>query len=397
MSEFITAKLHALGEGLAAFVEGGHLPGLVALVARDGDPHVIVAGKRAVNGPPMMRDSIFRIASLTKPITALAALTFVEDGTTSLDAHVDEVLPELADRRVLRAIDGAIEDTVPAERPITLEDLLTCRMGFGIALADGPLPIVRAEHKRKLGTLGVPRPPTPLTADEWLGAFAELPLMYQPGSHWNYNTSSVVLGIFLARLAGQSLETVLAERVFQPLGMVDTSFVVPDEKRDRLTTAYAPEEPSGALTVTDEPETSYWNSPPALENGAAGLVSTIDDFWKFARTIRDRGVFSGGRIISEDLWLAMTTDQLTAEQRAANTVFLGPSGGWGLGLSTWPATSGSPGQRDGVGWSGGTGTTWRTDFDRQLTGILFSQREMTSPEPPELFSAFFRLAYEALG
>ncbi|MEP6659424.1 MAG: serine hydrolase domain-containing protein [Acidimicrobiales bacterium] len=168
---------------MVRYVERGDMPGLITLVARNGDAQVDVIGKKKFGDrEPMQRDAIFRIASLTKPITAAAAMVLVDEGTLLMDRAVDELLPELNGQRVLRRFDAAVDDTVPARRPITLNDLLTYRLGFGVVMEPpGTYPIQTAEEALQLKTLGPPWPPTPHTPDEWIRAFGSLPLMHQPG------------------------------------------------------------------------------------------------------------------------------------------------------------------------------------------------------------------------
>jgi len=388
------AQLH---DALADHVESRKLPGLVSLVARGDEVHVDAIGRPAVGATrTMARDSVFRIASLTKPIAALGALILVDDGVLRLDAPVDDLLPELAKRRVLRSLDADLDDTVAARRSITLDDLLTFRMGFGTIMAPpDTYPIQTAEAELRLMTLGPPWPPSPHTPDEWIRAFASLPLMHQPGEEWMYNTGSQVLGVLIERAAGKPLEVFLRERIFAPLGMRDTGFHVRPEQRDRFTTAYAPDPESGTLHVLDPADDSWWSTPPALPNAAGWLVSTIDDYWAFVKTILRSGVHDGERIVSAASVARMTTDHLDARQRAASALFLGETSGWGYGMAV-PAASGRTGIPGGFGWEGGSGTTWRSDVGRGLTGILFTQRAMTSPEPPEIFVDFWKHAYAAI-
>jgi CubicO group peptidase (beta-lactamase class C family) len=282
-------------------------------------------------------------------------------------------------------------------RPITLDDLLTFRLGFGCIMAPpNTYPIQRAEEDLQLATLGPPWPPTPHTPDEWMRRLGSLPLMYQPGEQWMYNTGLQVLGVLLERAAGKPLEAFLRECVFKPLGMHDTGFSVSLSQRGRLTTAYKPDPESGALAVLDGVADSYFSRAPTFPNAAGWLVSTIDDFWAFVQMFLNSGVYRGERVISAASVKLMTTDHLTQEQRSAANIFLGDHGGWGLGMLV-PAAGVEPGEiPGGFGWDGGTGTTWRTDVDRGLTGILFTQRAMTSPAPPEAFVDFWNCAYQAI-
>ncbi len=375
------ARLH---DSMAAHVAAGRMPGLVALVACGGEVHVDAIGSPSfASDAAMARDAIFRIASLTKPVTAAATMSLVEEGVLRLGEPVDELLPELAGRRVLRAIDAELDDTVPASRPITLEDLLSFRLGFGsVMVPPGSYPIQRAEAELGLQSIGGPPwPPVAHDADSWIGALGSLPLMCQPGEQWLYNTSAQVLGVLLARACGKDLESVLRERIFEPLGMTDTGFTVPAGNLSRLTTAYQPDPESGELSVLDDAASSWWSTPTSFPDGSGWLVSTIDDYWSFVSMMLAGGTGRGERILSPATVALMTTDRLTSSQRAAAALFLGEHGGWGLGLAV-PAV-GSPDLPlpCGIGWDGGTGTTWRSGLSSGVTGILFTQRAVTSPVP----------------
>jgi CubicO group peptidase (beta-lactamase class C family) len=376
---------------MAAHVRAGQLPGLVGLVASGDDVHIETIGTPSfVDETPLARDAIFRIASLTKPIAAVAALTLVEEGRLRLQEPIDELVPELANRRVLRAIDAELDDTVPANRPITLEDLLSYRLGIGsVMAAPDSFPIQREEAKLGLQSIGGPPwPPVDHDVDGWIAALGSLPLMYQPGEQWLYNTSGQVLGVLLARATGQDLESVLRERVFEPLGMVDTGFTVPADQLDRLTTAYSPDPDTGELFVVDDPAHSWWGTPTSFPDASGWLVSTVTDYWSFVSMLLAGGTGKGQPILRPANVALMTSDRLTPSQRAASAVFL-DGGGWGFGLAV-PA-DGSPDRPlpVGIGWDGGTGTTWRSNLGNGVTGILFTQRQTMSPEPPPLIQDFW--------
>lgn len=388
-----------LRKRLAPPVENGEVPALAALVARDDDVHVEILGSLALgDSRPLPRRAIFRIASLTKPITAAGAMTLIDDGAVALSDPVERFVPELADRRVLRSLDASLGETTPAERSITVEDLLTFRLGFGAIIAPpGTYPIQDAEAELELRTLGPPWPPPPFGSDEWIARFATLPLLHQPGADWRYNTGAQVLGILLERASGQPLEAFLRGRLFEPLGMTDTSFTVPVGKIDRFTTAYMPEAESGTLGLLDPPTGGWWNEPPAMANGAGMLVSTLDDFWAFVSMLVARGRHEGTQLLSPQSVDAMTADHLTAAQRASGSLFLGDQGGgWGYGMAAPGPLAAEPPVPWGYGWNGGTGTVWTTDPLRGLTGILLTTRAMTSPEPPPLFTTFWETAYAAM-
>jgi len=264
-----TARHSRMHEIMAGYVARGEIPGLITLVARGGAAEVDVSGAMEAGGEPLQRDSIFRIASLTKPITAAAAMILVDDGTLGLDEPVDRWLPELASRKVLRRINGPLDDTVPAARLITVRDLLTFTMGMGIPFApSGTYPIQRALDDLQLGQ-GAPRSQAPPEPDEWLRRLGTLPLMHQPGERWMYNTGCDVLGALIARAAGQPFDRFLRERMFEPLGTTDTAFSVPAEKRDRLVTSYLVDPASGALQPSDPPD-GQWSRPPAFPSGPRG-------------------------------------------------------------------------------------------------------------------------------
>jgi CubicO group peptidase (beta-lactamase class C family) len=384
--------LTTLHELMAAHVVSGLMPGLVTLVASGNEVHVDVIGTPSFANPePLARDAIFRIASLTKPITAATTMSLVDEGALRLDQAIDDLVPELAERQVLRAIDAELDDTVPAHRSITVEDLLSFRMGFGSVTAPpGTHPIQRAEAEMGLQSIGGPPwPPVALDPDQWIGALGSLPLLYQPGEQWLYNTSAQVLGVLLARATGKNLAEVMRERIFEPLGMADTGFVVAAEQLSRLTTFFVPNPETGVLSVLDDPSDSWWSRPPRFPDASGWLVSTIDDYWTFVSMILAGGALRGERIVSERSVALMTTDHLTPAQRADARLFLGDHGSWGLGMEV-PAT-GATGEPlpCGFGWDGGSGTTWRTNPERGVTGILLTQRQLTSPEPPPVFDDFW--------
>lgn len=386
------ARLHS---AMSAHVEGGELPGLVALVAVGEAVHVEVVGRKDFGDrEPLPRDAVFRIASLTKPIAAAAAMTFVEDGTFRLEDPVDELLPELAGRRVLRSIDAPLDDTVPAERPIVIEDLLTCKLGFGIIMVPpGTYPIQRAAEPLDLGTLGPPWPPHRMSGDEWIRRLASLPWMDQPGTAWRYNTSIQVLGLLLQRAGGRPLGEVLRTRLFEPLGMADTGFTVRPDQLARLTTAYAPDPRTGEPTLLDGVADSHWRAELPFPTAAGWLLSTIDDFWSFVRMMLGRGrAVDGTRVLSAESVERMLVDRLTPEQRQASRIFLGDDTSWGYGMAV-PIAGRVEGPHP-FGWDGGTGTVWRSDARSGVTRILFTQRAMTSPEPPAIFTEFASLADE---
>ena len=369
------AGLDRLHEAMAARVAKGEFPGMVTLVARGEDVHVDAIGTMAFgSNEPMRRDTIFRITSMTKPILAAATMMLVEGGVLSLDEPVDRLLPELADRKVLKRIDGPLDETVPARRPITVDDLLTFRMGNGLIMEptfDPPYPIVNAAKELEL-VMGPPEPRTPHDPAEWLKRFATLPLMYQPGDRWQYNTGSLVLGVLLARASKQQLADLFRTRIFEPLDMKHTGFSISAEETKRLPIPYQTNFQTGKVEQQKVSGPSVWTKPPAFPSGAAGLVSTIDDYLAFARLLLKDGVHKSKRLLSERSVRLMTSNHLSPEQMAIPDPIRGGQG-WGFGMAVVTApdeVSNEPGR---YGWNGGYGTFWFNDPTRDLVAIAMSQ------------------------
>jgi CubicO group peptidase (beta-lactamase class C family) len=385
-------RMHNVLEG---HVERREMPGLVALVSRGDDVHVETIGSLDFdNRAPMRRDTIFRIASLSKLVTAVAAMILVEDCRLRLDDSIDSWLPEMANRQVLRSIESDLDDTVPANRPITVRDLLTYRMGFGSVMAmPGTYPIQRQIRDLRLGGDGPGLPSQSPRMDEWLRRLGSLPLMAQPGKRWMYHNSGDLLGALVARVAGQPLGEFMRERIFAPLGMRDTGFHLPIEKQDRLPAMYAKDPETGRLEYFDNPARSDWTTPPPFESAGGGLLSTLDDFFAFCRMMLNKGRLGDAQILSRPTVELMTQDHLTPENRTGSELFFGEHSSWGLGFAVDTARRDvyhNPGR---FGWTGGFGTTAYIDPAEDLIGILFTQRMMDSPEPPRVFTDFWTLAY----
>jgi len=348
----------SLEDLLDTAVREGAVPGASALVAHGDDVELACAGE-------LDTDSIVRVASITKPITAAAVMLLVEDGLVALDDPIGRWLPELAEPTVVRTPDAAVDDVVPAARPITVEDLLTFRAGWGFP-SDFSLPAV-VELFQRLPVFG-PRE----TPDEWLATLAGVPMLHQPGDAWLYNTCSDIQGVLIARASGRSLPDFLAGRVFAPLAMTDTDFHVAADKLDRLPPYHRIPE----LPVDDK----LWQEPPVFPSGAGGLVSTLADWHRFGRML----LADGGSLLSAGSVRLMTTDHLTQEQRDASTLFL-EGAGWGYGGSVAP---------DGrYGWIGGTGTTAHVAPAAGTVAVLFTQQQMTGPASTPLMREFWRYAF----
>ncbi|WP_214326498.1 serine hydrolase domain-containing protein [Nonomuraea sediminis] len=400
---FSEAGLRRLRDVLAGHVESGKIPGLVALVGRGEETHVEAIGTmRHDGGAPMRRDTIFRMASTSKPVSIAAAMVLLDECRLRLDDPVDQWLPELADRQVLKRIDSPLDDTVPARRPITVRDLLTSTFGLGMDMTSLGTPIMNAVFEQGL-TPNLPEPmPEP---DEWLRRLGALPLMYQPGERWQYHISNDLLGVLVARVTGQSFETFLRERIFDPLGMKDTAFHVPADKIDRMPTLYAPDPQTGEFLVWDEAKGGRWSESPAFPGGGGGLVSTVDDYHAYFRMLLNGGMHGSHRILSRPAVELMTTNRLTPEQNAGRNAMArdnvhisfgqGQHGGWGFGMAvrTYRGDYAPIGQ---FGWDGGSGTSTYADPANQLTGILLTQVGASVPNSARVFHDFWTTLYQAI-
>jgi CubicO group peptidase (beta-lactamase class C family) len=355
-------------ESVREAIDAGLLAGAVTLVWQGGKVlQVNELGHRDVHaGLPMQRDTIFRIASMSKPVTVAAAMALVEDGRFALAAPVASVLPEIADLRVMANPSGPLEKTVPLRRPITFDDLMTHRSGLAYAFSVGP-PLSRAYGKLMFRQ----------DQDRWLTELAQLPLAHQPGDRLTYSHATDVLGIALSRIEGKPLSEVLADRIFGPLGMTDTGFAVSREGRRRSATMYKLDE-SGMLR--DDVMGPAPVTPPTFCAGGAGLWSTADDYLVFARMLLGGGAVDGVRVLSEESVRLMRTDRLTDEQK--QHPFLGMpfwSGrGFGLNLSvvTDPAKSRQlygPGGLGTFSWPGAYGTWWQADPSADLIMLYLIQ------------------------
>ena len=396
MNGFDRERLRRLGEVMTGHVEDDRVGGVAWLAARGEQLEVGTAGQLTRGeSAPVGRDSIFRIASMTKPMVAVVALMLVEECKLRLEDPVDPWLPELADRHVLVDARGPIDGpTVPALRPITLHDVLTFRLGWGMDFsAPWPQPLITAMGELGLGS-GPPEPQVPPGSDEWMRRLSTLPLLYQPGERWLYNTGSDVLGVLVSRAAGEPLEELMRTRLFEPLGMVDTGFFTKDS--DRLGSCYGGDPATGERVVFDVP-TGQWSSAPNFPSGAGGLVSTLDDVHAFGRMLLAWGRLpDGSRLISRASVEAMTTDQIGAGPGVPGPSFDG-SQGWGFGVGVQVRRTGLGPTVGGYGWAGGLGTSWGNDPREGVVGVVLTTDAFTSAfPPPAVIQDFWTCVYAAL-
>jgi CubicO group peptidase (beta-lactamase class C family) len=368
------------------YVDSGSVPGLAWWVSRDGE---VSRGQLGTSRPrgagdAIRPDTLFRIASTTKPVTAVVAMSLVDDGTLALDDPVERWLPELAERQVLASPDADLRHTVPADRPILVRDVLEFRLGLGYDFGGPPTAVLDTLEQAGIH-VGPPAPQANPDPDAWMALFAPLPLMYQPGERWLYNIGAEVLGVLTARASGTPLPELLQDRVLQPLRMPDTAFSVAPSERRRFGPVWNPVQEGGEPTLYDEAD-GQWSRPPAFPNGADGLVSTVDDLAAFGTMLLENGRGPSDRLVLRSETVeAMTTARMTIDQD--NGV------GWGLGLGVLTRDAPDGRHAGSYGWDGGLGTSWWNDPVTRTTGILLTNQMWASPTPPDHFSAFWGAAF----
>jgi CubicO group peptidase (beta-lactamase class C family) len=396
MAGFDRVRLEGLRATMASHVEADRVGGVAWLAARHdeveaGSAGVLTRGEAA----PVQRDALFRISSMTKPVTAVAALLLVEECRLRLDDPVDELLPELAGRRVLVDGRGPLDGpTTEAARPITVHDVMTFRLGLGMDFeAPWPQPLLEAMGELGLGG-GPPGPQGPPPPDEWMARLSTLPLLHQPGERWLYDVGADVLGVLVARAAGVPFERYLQERVFDPLGMVDTGFAARDG--DRLGTCYGRDPEAGEPVVFDPPD-GQWARPPAFPSGGGGLVSTVDDLLAFGRMLLSGGRLpDGSRLLSRASVAAMTTDQIGIDRGSSGPSADG-SQGWGFGVGVTLRRTGPGPSVGSYGWAGGLGSSWTNDPVEGVVGVVLTTDVFAGPSPPPaVITDFWTRTYAAL-
>lgn len=344
-------------------VARGTAPGIIGVEGHpDGRVQIVATGDLAA-------DAIVRIQSMTKVVQAVATLRLVHDGRLDLDDPVERWVPELADRRVLRTPVSSLDDVTPAVTPITVRHLLTNTSGYGSVMVPSPL----REAMLADGTESGPEP-VAFGAQEWLDALAALPLAFQPGTGWRYHHSFGILGILLSRVVGGSLDEHLQRDLFDPLGMVDTGFVVPRDEAHRLPAAYRRAD-SGSLAEVEPAGAGFWVEPAPFDLSHSELVSTASDYAAFVRMLAAGGVHDGRVIVEPELLDLLRTDQVPAGAKTEDSFFPGfwEGNGWGFGVAV--VTQGEHAGR--YGWSGGQGTDFLVDPDGSFR-IVLAQVEIDS-------------------
>ncbi|MCH7934994.1 MAG: beta-lactamase family protein [Gemmatimonadetes bacterium] len=384
-------RLQRIDDVFGGYVEEGRIAGAVGIVLRHGKLVYTGAwGMRDVAASDRSEvDDIFRIASMTKPITSVAVMILFEEGRFFLTDPVGRYLPELANVPVANLSEATSADDIPtvrARRRMTIQDLL--RHTSGLTYGSFSNSVVDSLYRRT-------RVQRQATLEEMITELGKLPLMYEPGTRWHYSLSTDVLGRLVEVVSGQSFDEFLRERIFEPLGMVDTGFYVPASKWDRFTRSYIRRGPDGTLTAVDR---GSFRQRPTRFSGGGGLVSTAHDYARFAQMLMNGGELDGARILGRKTVELMTVDHLPD---GIPTSFLQPGWGFGLGF-TVKNEAGMDGMPDPVGtyyWYGIRGTSFWVDPEEDLIGIFMIQIQ-TDPERPirdiTFRRQFKRLVYQAV-
>jgi CubicO group peptidase (beta-lactamase class C family) len=389
---FSQAGLAQLDSRLAELASARQRAGYVAVLARNGEVmHTSTAGYADLEADrPMTADTVVRIASMSKPVTAVAALMLIEDGVIALDDPVSDYIPSFANVRVATALqrDESFEiPTTDAERPITVEDLLTHTSGLGYLF----------DYQSNLGALYIGNDIYAAEGDmdSRMETLAGLPLYFQPGSAWFYSYASDVLGHLVSVASGQSLEDFTQTRIFQPLGMDDTTFFLRDDQRDRLAAVYTHDE-DGQLTRVPSAEDTV--SVAAFEAGGAGLFSTANDYIRFAQMLANGGALDGARLLSADTVAAMSTAHVQADRMPDRMDSVDLGYGYGVGV-IYDGPGEHPVRAQGdFGWSGYFDTEFFVSPATGIVAVIMSQ-EQPGPTTPDTIGAravFDRLVYDAI-
>lgn len=362
-------RLDALVDMLdRTYVATGQLPHMHIYLSRDEQPLLsVVRGQARADGTPLRENALYRIASMTKPVTSVAFLMLVEEGRVALDTPVADLIPEFADLRV-----GSDEGPPPA-RPMRMIDLMRHTSGLTYGLQRQTA--IDARYR----ALGLDEFQQKRTSNQFIADLATLPLEFSPGERWNYSVSTDVLGVVIERLTGDDLEAVFRRRIFDPLGMGDSSFVVPDEKAERLTDAWRLDE-SGGISVADLGARSGWRRTGRFLSGGGGLVSSVADYHRFARMLLRGGELGGVRLLSEKTVQAMRRNQLPGggDLASLSSAMFSEADyqdvGFGLGVAMGL-------ERGEYYWGGVFSTYFWIDPINQTIGLFMTQHLPSSTYP----------------
>ncbi len=384
-------RLERIGVGMRRLIEDDKIPGTVTLVARRGKVvHFEANGLRDVEaGLPMEHDTIFRLYSQSKVVTGAAVMLLFEEGHFLMTDPVSKYLPEFAEMEVYLEEENGAPVTEPAAGPVTIQQLATHTSGLTYNFF--PTPVGRMYSRHGVVATGTPLPipsedetiAPPETLKEWSERIATMPLVAQPGTEWHYSAGMDVLGRLVEAVSGMGYGEFLRERLFEPLGMHDTGFHVPDAKVERFAANYGPLE-GGGMNLIDAPGTSAYREPPALEMGGAGLVGTVADYFRFAQMLVNGGEYDGQRLLGRKTVEFMTANHLNPlfpddpMTSLRSGVMPGPRQ-WGMGFGitgsvvTNPATSGLPVSKGTFSWGGAATTGFWIDHEEEIVGIAHTQ------------------------
>lgn len=376
------SRLARINDWMASYVDAGKLPCMQVLVARNGKvAYFDMVGSRDVErNLDVEADTLFRIYSMTKPITSAAIMTFYEEGRFHLDEPVSRFIPAFAELNVFAGGTADSYETVPAERPITFRDLLTHTSGLTYDFIDETV-VGELYRKNRLFHVSGKQ-----TMPEFIERLATVPLLAHPGSEWNYSVSTDVLGYLVELLGDRPFADVLQTRIFDRLGMEDTAFYVPDAKRDRFAACYTVAE-GGGLKLTDDPTSSRFLGEPIFASGGGGLVSTAEDYFRFCQMLLNKGEFGGERVLGRKTVEYMMANHLGGDMasmgqpRFSETSYEGI--GFGLGGSVVvdaPMTQTL--QSEGTfAWGGMASTGFWIDPEEDIVAVLMTQLTPSSTYP----------------
>ncbi|MYF04348.1 MAG: beta-lactamase family protein [Holophagales bacterium] len=379
-------RLDRIRPAFESYVTDGKLSGVITAVARDGQVvHFEASGYQDVEaGEPMAEDTIFRMYSMTKPIASAALMMLWEEGHFLLSTPLSQVLPEFADTEVYVSGAGDDMETEPPRRPIVIRDLMTHTSGLTYTFIPSPVAASYAAAGLEGSADAVPHE----DLAHYVRELAKQPLLAHPGTAWNYSVGLEVAGRVVEVVSGQSFRDFLKERIFDPLGMVDTDFHVPDEKLDRLAVNYAPT-PEGGIAVFDDPDTSAYRKPPKVEMGGSGLVATAGDYLRFAQMLANGGELDGARILGPETVALMMDNHLGSaygpSPMSSLNLDMGMSEGMGYGLGGYSITdtglTGLPASPGTYGWGGAASTDFLVDSEEDLVAMVLTQLLPTGTYP----------------
>ena len=392
-------RLDRIRPAFESYVTDGKLSGVVTVVARGGKVvHVEASGYQDVEaGEPMTEDTIFRMYSMTKPIASAAVMILWEEGHFLLSTPLSAILPEFADTQVHVSGAGDEMETEPPRRPIVVRDLMTHTSGLTYTFIPGPVAASYAAAGLEGSADAVPHD----DLAHYVRELARQPLLAHPGTAWNYSVGLEVAGRVVEVVSGQTFREFLKERIFDPLGMVDTDFHVPDEKLDRFAVNYAPT-PEGGMVVMDDPEASAYRKPPKVEMGGSGLVATAGDYLRFAQMLANGGELDGVRILGTQTVALMMDNHLGSaygpSPMSSLNLDMGMSEGMGYGLGGYSIVdtglTGLPASPGTYGWGGAASTDFWVDPEHELVGMVLTQLLPTGTYP--LRPTMEVLAYQAI-